>query len=647
MKTFEELGVREDICGSLTALGFTEPTPVQEQVIPILLERQQDMICLAQTGTGKTAAFGVPLLQLVDLKRNDIQALVLCPTRELCVQVARDMDTYVTSAARPGIVAVYGGARIDQQITKIRRGARVIVATPGRLHDLIRRNEVRLGAIRLLVLDEADEMLQMGFKDELDAILAQTPAGKSSLLFSATMSREVARISQNYMENPLEITVGTRNVGVENIRHCCYTVQARDRYAALKRLVDINPDMYGIIFCRTREETRQVAEKLAGDGYGAEALHGELSQVQRDHVMNRFRTKNLQLLVATDVAARGLDVSDLTHVINYNLPDDPSVYTHRSGRTGRAGKLGISVALINLREHFKIRAIEQRIRRTFELCQIPSGKEVCERRLLHFVETMQEAKVDHARIDPFLPEIMKKLEGLDREELISRIVSMEFNRFLEYYRNAPELNDFNKGGASKSRGAERYERKPYQGKGKFDRNDRPGAGRGKFDRPARPGKGKFEREDQGDVSFSRFSLSVGKNDGITAQRLIAEINATNPGLRIKVGRIDIKNSATVVEADSRFDTQVLSTFKKFRIDGKPVDVEGSRAQKSAPPAAPKPAPKPAAKAAPRVAPKPAPKSAAKADSKAAPETAPKSPKLSKQDARAQGRRPGQRRIVKK
>ncbi|MBC8208866.1 MAG: DEAD/DEAH box helicase [Desulfobulbaceae bacterium] len=614
MKTFEELGVRADICGSLTALGFEEPTPVQEQVIPILLDRQQDMICLAQTGTGKTAAFGIPLLQLVDSARNEIQALVLCPTRELCVQVARDMDTFITSPARPGIVPVYGGARIDQQITKIRRGARVIVATPGRLHDLIRRNEVKLGAIRLLVLDEADEMLQMGFKDELDAILAQTPAEKSSLLFSATMSKEVARISKNYMEKPLEITVGSRNVGGENIRHCCYTVQARDRYAALKRLVDINPDIYGIVFCRTREETRQVAEKLAGDGYGAEALHGELSQVQRDHVMNRFRTKNIQLLVATDVAARGLDVSDLTHVINYNLPDDPATYTHRSGRTGRAGKQGISVALINLREHFKIRAIEHRIRRTFEQCKIPSGHEVCERRLLHLVETMEKAQVDHARIDPFLPEIMKKLEGLDREELIRRIVSMEFNRFLEYYRNAPELNVSTKGGASRGRGAERYERRPYQGKGKFEKNARPGAGKGKFDRNERSGKGKFDRESQGEVSFSRFSLSVGKNDGINAQRLIAEINATNPGLRIKVGRIDIKNSATTVEADSRFDTQVLASFKQLRINGKPVDVEGSRAPKAA-------APKPARKVA--------------------------ATRHKKQDARAQGRRTGQRRIVKK
>lgn len=541
MTTFVEIGVRKDVLQGLEKLGFSIPTPVQEQIIPLMFAKQDDLVGLAQTGTGKTAAFGIPLIQGIEFASKKTQALVLCPTRELCVQVARDMSEIGSFVPGLKILAVYGGASMVRQIQELRQGVQVIVATPGRLHDLIRQGYVDISAIRAVVLDEADEMLNMGFQEELNAILAKTPAEKRTLLFSATMPREVAAIAKNYMKKPLEITVGERNAGAENIRHLYYTAHAKDRYLVLKRIVDMNPDVYAIIFCRTRQETQDVADKLVQDGYSADALHGDLSQGQRDHVMSRFRRRNLQMLVATDVAARGLDVKDITHVIHYNLPDEAAIYTHRSGRTGRAGKAGISVAIINMREKHRIREIEAKLKKRFEQCRIPTGKEICEKQLLGRMDAWLNIDVNYAGIEPFLPIIVEKLAGLDREALIKRIVAGEFNRFLEYYRNAPDLNivEIDKG-------------RPSRGKEGGDKFSRPSASR---------------------VQYTRFFLNVGKKDGISPSRLIGEINDAVSGQKIAVGKIEIMGNSAMFEADSNHSGTILDAFRHVRINGKPVVVK--------------------------------------------------------------------------
>ena len=670
MSTFAELGVGREILQALADLGFTAPTPIQAEIIPLVLQRQTDVVGLAQTGTGKTAAFGIPMLQLADPARRKPQALILCPTRELCVQVTRDLLALARHLPQIQVTAVYGGAPIEPQIRALRQGSQIIVATPGRLNDLIRRNSVDLSTIRRVVLDEADEMLNMGFKEELNAILAVTPPDKNTLLFSATMSREVAGIAATYMHQPVEITVGQKNMGAENVRHLYYMVQAKDRYLALKRVADLNPDIYAIIFCRTRQETQEIAEKLITDGYSADALHGDLSQTQRDAVMNKFRAKTIQMLVATDVAARGLDVSDLSHVINYNLPDDLASYTHRSGRTGRAGKSGVSIAIINLRELFKVRDIERKLGRRFEAARVPNGREICERQLLHLIDTVNRVQVDHARIEPFLPAVHEKLAGLDREELIKRFVSLEFNRFLDYYRHAPDLNvsdrerndrpgrgvrtdDKRPPRAPKGSVRESTERawreKPAQpGKEKAAEIRRDKAARPGKDKPAPPWREKpadttapAKRKpleladflDEGDdqpayrkvaarpagertaptrygrqpesperpayragegergeapTRFTRFFLNVGKRDGVHAARLIGEINDHNAGLHVKVGKIEVKETTSVVEADGRFTEQVLKSFAGLQINGKPVAIEA--AGEARPRAAARPAP---------------------------------------------------------
>lgn len=540
MTLFAELGIHNDILRALADLGFTTPTPVQEQIIPTLLARQVDMIGLAQTGTGKTAAFGIPLLQLTDTRRKQTQALVLCPTRELCIQVTKDMTAYAKYLSGITILAVYGGASIEPQIKALRQGTQIIVATPGRLHDLIRRGTVNISAIRTVVLDEADEMLQMGFQEELNAILAETPANKNTLLFSATMSGEVAAIAGRYMTDPLELTVGRRNAGAENVSHIYYMVQSRDRYAALKRIVDSNPDIYSIIFCRTRQETQETADKLIQDGYNADALHGDLSQTQRELIMNKFRRKNLQLLVATDVAARGLDVNDLTHVINYNLPDDASSYTHRSGRTGRAGKSGVSIAIIHMREKGRIKEIESKLKRTFQKGLIPSGQDICAIQLLRMIDTMKQVEVDHKQIAPFLPAITERLSMLDREELIKRFVSVEFNRFLEYYRKAPDLN---------------------VAEGNNRQEHRKGYRESKVVKP--PARQKV----------SRFLLNVGKKDGVNPSRLIGEINEAVGNSSLRIGKIEMMNNSAILEADSNFAPQILGVFKNLMINGKLVAIK--------------------------------------------------------------------------
>jgi len=539
MTTFAELGVQENILRGIHELGFTDPTLVQEQVIPIVLNQRADLVGLAQTGTGKTAAFAVPLIQLTDIRRRQTQALVLCPTRELCVQVARDIGDLARYVTGLHVVAVYGGASIDMQIKALRSGAQIIVATPGRLHDLIRRGAVDISAISQVVLDEADEMLQMGFQDELNAILASTPASKNTLLFSATMPKGVAEIASKYMNRPVEITIGQRNAGAENIRHIYYMVQARDRFLALRRIVDMNPDIYAIVFCRTRQETNEVAEQLIQSGYGADALHGDLSQAQRDQVMNKFRSKNLQLLVATDVAARGLDVNDLTHVINYNLPDEIANYTHRSGRTGRAGKAGISVAIIHLRERHKIREIEKILKRTFEEGRIPSGYEICRKQLFRLVATVKNVDVAHEQLQPFFAAIADELASLDREELIKRFFSIEFNRFLEMYRNAPDLNISDK------------EKKQDSRQNREVKSRRPAT----------------------DEKFTRFLINVGKKDGVHPARLIGQINDNAAISRIKIGKIEVMNYSSILEAESRFAPHVLKAFAGLMINGKDVSIE--------------------------------------------------------------------------
>jgi len=544
MKTFVELGINDDILKSLLSLGFEDPTPVQSQVIPLMLEQQVDLVALAQTGTGKTAAFGIPLIQLTDSRSRKTQSLILCPTRELCMQVAGDLAVFSKFIKGLNVLPIYGGSSIDQQIRALRKGVQIIVATPGRLNDLIRRGRVDISAVQCVVFDEADEMLQMGFQEELNAILAQTPAEKNTWLFSATMSKEVKSISRRYMSDPVEMTIGRMNAGAENVRHDYYMVHAGNRYPALKRIVDNSPDNYSIIFCRTRRETNEVASKLIQDGYNADALHGELTQAQRDQVMKKFRSKNLQILVATDVAARGLDVNDLTHVINYNLPDDAASYTHRSGRTGRAGRTGISVALVLAKERYKIRQIEKNLKKKFKQCRIPTGQEVCKNQLVSLVDVVTKVEVDHEQIDPLYAEIAEKFAHLDREELIKKFVSREFNRFLEYYKYAPDLNV-----------SENAQRRPVK-------------------------KGQQRRESYssgGDKQqFTRFFLNVGRRDGVMPQGLLGKINDASGVGRIKVGKIDIMRNSVLLEAESKFTHQILGAFQHMTINGKTVSIEVAR-----------------------------------------------------------------------
>ncbi len=440
MKTFEELGLEQRIIAAVKELGFEHPMSVQEKVIPVLLENNEsDVLALAQTGTGKTAAYGLPIIQSINTKKLQTQFLILSPTRELCLQIADDLSDFAKYKNEIKIAAVFGGSSIERQIQHVKSGAHIISATPGRLLDLIRRNVVNLSKVKTVILDEADEMLNMGFREDLEEILKFTSSDKNTLLFSATMSTEIRAIADNFMFEPIEITIGKKNEGAENIKHLCFTVHAKDRYLTLKRIVDYFPEIYGIIFCRTKRETQEVADLLVKDGYNAESLHGDLSQAQREMVMGKFRQKSIQLLVATDVAARGLDVNNLTHVINYNLPDELEIYTHRSGRTGRAGKTGTSVVITNLKEKSKLREIERKLNKKFEHHKVPTGNEICAKQLFYLVDKVEKVEVDDSKIKSFLPVIMKKLEWLDREELIKKFISVEFNSFLSYYSNLKDV----------------------------------------------------------------------------------------------------------------------------------------------------------------------------------------------------------------
>lgn len=520
--TFEELGLKAEILQGVEALGFVNPTPVQERTIPFMLNETKDLVALAQTGTGKTAAFGLPILHLLDATQAKTQALVLSPTRELCIQISKDLKNYAAFMPDMHIVPVYGGEDIRVQLRQLDRTPQIIVATPGRLIDLVERGKVKLEDVAYLVLDEADEMLNMGFKEDIETILKTIPETRRTMLFSATMPKEIAQIAKTYMTDNEEITIGERNTGTQNVEHIYYVCQAKQRYLVLKRIVDLNPDIYAIVFCRTRQETKEVAEKLINDGYNADALHGDLSQAMRDTVMQKFRVRNLQILVATDVAARGLDVNDLTHVINYNLPDDVEVYTHRSGRTGRANKKGVSVSIIHQKEKFKIKAIERMLKRTFEKQRIPNGLEVCKKQLFFMINKMQNVVVEDEQLDTFFPQIMSQLEYLSKEDIIKRFVSLEFNRFLEYYKGAPDLN------------IEEHEKEKREKKSSKEKGDKEGA----------PKKEKAKGKTKKTGEKIRLKVNIGERNGVTPKRLLGMINDLVGDRTIGVSDIEITNKFT-------------------------------------------------------------------------------------------------------
>ena len=534
MKTFEELGVAAPILKAIQELGYVSPMPVQEEVIPYLLGQDNDVIALAQTGTGKTAAFGLPILQKIEVEDYQPQALVLCPTRELCLQIADDLNDYSKYIDHLRVLPVYGGSSIESQIKTLKRGVHVVVATPGRLLDLMNRKTVDLSHIRNVIMDEADEMLNMGFTDSINAILAEVPVSRNMLLFSATMPQGIAAITKQYMNHPKEIVIGNKNEGNKNIRDIYFMVRAQDKYLALKRIADFYPNIYAIIFCRTRKETQEIADKLIQDGYNADSLHGELSQAQRDYVMQKFRIKNLQLLVATDVAARGLDVDDLTHVINYGLPDDIESYTHRRGRTGRAGKTGISISICHVREKGKIKEIERVINKKFEKGEMPSGKEICAKQLFNLVDQIEKVKVNEEEIAELMPQIYRKLEWLDKEDIIKRMVSLEFNRMIDYYKDADEIETIDE---------------------KSSRKDREGG-----------------RKRKAEEGFVRFFINFGKTDGLYTNQLIELVNKCVPG-KVRIGRIDLMEKFSFFEVEEKEARRVEKCMNNFEVDGRRVIVE--------------------------------------------------------------------------
>ncbi|EJF38045.1 DEAD/DEAH box helicase [Capnocytophaga sp. oral taxon 335 str. F0486] len=526
MNLFEQLGLDEPILKAISDMGFETPSEIQQKAIPTLLANGADMVALAQTGTGKTAAFGFPLLQLIDTDSRVTQGLILSPTRELCLQIASELRNYAKYLPKVNVVAVYGGASIEEQARSLKKGAQIIVATPGRMQDMIRRNFVDISHINYCVLDEADEMLNMGFYEDITAILSHTPQEKSTWLFSATMPNEVAKIARKFMRKPIEITVGTRNQATNTVQHEYYIVSGRHRYQALKRLADANPDIFSVVFCRTKRDTQAVAEKLIEDGYNAAALHGDLSQNQRDLVMKSFRARQIQMLVATDVAARGIDVDDITHVIHYQLPDEIETYNHRSGRTGRAGKSGISMVILPKSEVKKIKTIEKMIGQPFEQKQLPSGMEICEIQLYHLANNLKNTEVNPA-IDDYLPAIYKELQEVNREELIKKIFSVEFTRFFNYYKNAENLSVEN------------------------ERESRSG----------------------GSSDEVRYFINIGERDGYDWKSLKDFLKATLNLGRDDVFKVDVKNSFSFFNTDADLSDLVMSTFTDFQMDGRFINVE--------------------------------------------------------------------------
>ena len=538
MSTFLELGLKEPINKALTDLGYEKPTVIQEKAIPQIISSTDDLKAFAQTGTGKTAAFSLPILELLDPNQSNVQAIILSPTRELAVQIGNNIKDFCKYLKDVKVATVYGGSSMEDQIRALKRGAQIVVGTPGRTVDLIKRRALKLGNVQWLVLDEADEMLNMGFKDELDKVLEATPETKQTLLFSATFPREVEAIARNYMTKPVEITSGEKNSGSENVNHEYYSVTERTRYPALKRIADLNPNIYAIIFCRTRRETQEVADNLIKDGYSADSLHGDLSQAQRDSVMGKFRKKTIQILVATDVAARGLDVNELTHVINHKLPDQIENYTHRSGRTGRAGNKGISIVLVNGKEKGKLRQIERIIKKKFIQGKVPSGKEICQNQLMNLIDKVVNIEVNETQINEFLPSIHEKLESFDREELIKKFVSLEFNTMLAYYENAKDLNDLSSRENSRARTT--------------------------------------------NENMTRFFINIGRKDSLNPGKLIGLINDQNIGDKIEIGSIDILDTFSFFEIDKNFEDKTLEAFANNQPDfqGRSVNVEITKKERS-------------------------------------------------------------------
>ncbi|MDC0177332.1 DEAD/DEAH box helicase [Polaribacter sp.] len=538
MSTFLELGLKEPINKALTDLGYEKPTVIQEKAIPQIISSTDDLKAFAQTGTGKTAAFSLPILELLDDNSGNVQAIILSPTRELAVQIGNNIKDFCKYLPNIKVTTVYGGSSMEDQIRSLKRGSQIVVGTPGRTVDLIKRRALKLGNVQWLVLDEADEMLNMGFKDELDKVLEATPETKQTLLFSATFPREVEAIARNYMTKPVEITSGEKNTGSENVSHEFYSVTERTRYPALKRIADLNPDIYAIIFCRTRRETQEVADNLIRDGYSADSLHGDLSQGQRDSVMGKFRKKTIKILVATDVAARGLDVTELTHVLNHKLPDQIENYTHRSGRTGRAGNKGISIALVNGKEKGKLRQIERIIKKKFIEGKVPSGKEIVQNQLMNLIDKVQNTEVNESEMEEFLPSIYEKLTSFDREELIKKFVSLEFNTMLKYYENSKDLNDLSSRDNSRARTV--------------------------------------------NENMTRFFINIGRKDSLNPGKLIGLINEQNIGDKVEIGSIDILDTFSFFEIDKNFEDKTLEAFSSNQpdFDGRSVNIEITKKERS-------------------------------------------------------------------
>lgn len=535
MKAFADLGLSDELLHAVNDLGFENPMPVQQEVIPFLLQGGGDLVALAQTGTGKTAAFGLPILQCTDYSSRQTQALVLSPTRELCLQITADLEDYARYLKGIRVLAVYGGSSIRNQVEAMKKGVQIIVATPGRLLDLIERGEVNLSNVRNLVMDEADEMLDMGFLDDINAILSKLPEERRTMLFSATMPDEIAGLARKYMNAPHEIVIGVRNEGTSSVRHICYTVRASEKYRTLKRIVDYYPRIYGIVFCRTKAETQEVADKLMHDGYNADALHGDLSQQQRDSVMRRFRLHAIQLLVATDVAARGIDVDDLTHIINYSLPDESEVYTHRSGRTGRAGKTGISIAIINLREASRIRAIERCIGKEFETGRIPTGKEICSKQIFNLVDKLEKEEPDEEQLAEVLPSVCSRLEWMEKEDLLKRLVSLEFKRFIEYY---------------------------------HDDEDFEAAELAKPDRRAKLAASVPERSPE---DYVKLFINLGRMDGVGPKELLGML-CTSTDSKVEVGRIDLFNRYIIFEVLPESVQKITESVTAMKFHGRKLKV---------------------------------------------------------------------------
>lgn len=578
MTLYTESGLKPAIIEAVTEMGFSSPTPIQAECIPFILENDTDLIANAQTGTGKTAAFGLPILHRLDQSDNTVQALILSPTRELAIQLANEIERFSTKMPKINILAVYGGASIEPQLSALKRGAQIVVGTPGRVLDLIKRKKLKVDNIKWLVLDEADEMLNMGFRDELDGILESTPPNRQTLLFSATMPNEIAQMSRNYMKDPHRIAVSKPNSGVDTIDHFAYKVNARDKYEALKRIADMNPSIYAIVFCRTRSETKDIADKLIKDGYNADALHGDLSQAQRESIMKRFRVKNLQILVATDVAARGLDVDDLTHVINFSLPDEAEVYLHRSGRTGRAGKKGIALSIIHHRENSRIQGIQKMIGRKIEFKQIPGGREICEKQLFKLVENMESVDLTHSEIDSFMDVIYAQLENMSKEEVIKRFVAVEFNRFLDYYKNARDLNssvERDRGGRDGRDGRGGRDRDSRDGRDRRDSRDGRGRDRDRGGRDS--GERSFENQGpkrrSAGANFQRFHINLGAKNHLNPASLIGLINKATPDLSVPVGQIEILKKFSFFEVDKKYIRQVVEGINGLSYRGETVSVE--------------------------------------------------------------------------